>query len=374
MSNDVLSKDELVYQLALCIVPNLGDVHNKILINHLGSGKAVFDAKRSDLEKIEGIGSVRARSIKEFNDFKAAEEEIRFIEKYKIRAFFITDEGYPRRLLQCYDPPTMVFYKGTADLNASRMLAIVGTRNNTEYGRQFTEKLVKDLKDEQVTIVSGLAFGIDAIAHKAALKHELPTIGVVGHGLDTIYPTDHASLAKDMIRNGGGVFSEFFSKTKPDKHNFPLRNRIVAGLTDATVTVETDIKGGSMITAKLADAYNRDVFAVPGRTIDKKSSGCNHLIRMNKAILLNDAEELLDIMGWREEKKQPPKRKQRELFIEFSAEEKQVVQLLQEKESMHIDEINLKSGLSSSAVAAAILNLELQNIVESLPGKQYRLL
>lgn len=366
--------EDLVYQLALCIVPNVGDVHNKILIGHFGDARSIFRAKKQDLERIEGIGSVRARSIKEFNDFKTAEDEVKFIEKYKIKAFFLTDPGYPKRLLQCYDSPTVVFYKGDANLNASRMIAIVGTRNNTEYGKQFTEKLVKDLKDQDVIVVSGLAYGIDAIAHKAAMKYHIPTIGVVGHGLDTIYPADHASMAKDMIKSGGGIFSEFFSKTKPDKHNFPLRNRIVAGLTDATVTVETDIKGGSMITAKLADAYNRDVFAVPGRSIDKKSSGCNHLIRMNKAILLTDAEELVDVMGWNNHRQEYKKKNQRELFIELSAEEQVVMQILQEKESAHIDEINQGSGLTSSAVAAAILSLELQNIVQSLPGKMYKLL
>jgi DNA processing protein len=201
----------------------------------------------------------------------------------------------------------------------------------------------------------------------------LPTVGVVGHGLDKVYPSENTSLAKDMVKQGGGIVSEFFSGTKPDKHNFPLRNRIVAGLSDATVVVETNIKGGSMITAKLADAYNRDVFTVPGRTIDKASSGCNHLIKYNKAVLLTDAEELLDVLGWKEKSKEKL-RQQKELFIELTAEEKRIVQLLQEKEMVSIDEINLKSGLSSSTAAAAILNLELQNVVSSLPGKVYKLL
>jgi DNA processing protein len=323
------------------------------------------------LEKIEGIGSVRAHSIKKFNDFKPAEEEIRFIEKYKIKPLFLTDKEYPQRLLNCYDSPTLVFYRGSADLNCSRVLAIVGTRSHTDYGKSFTEKLVRDLSEQGVLIISGLAYGIDAIAHKAALKNSIPTVGVVGHGLDKMYPYDHASLAKEMVKHDGGLLTEFFSGTKPDKHNFPLRNRIVAGLSDATIVVETHIKGGSMITAKLADSYNRDVFAVPGRTTDKYSSGCNHLIKYNKAILLTDADEMLEILGWKEIKKEA--RKQKELFIELSSEEKQVIQLLQEKESIHIDEINLKSGLSSSAAAAAILNLELQGVIASLPGKMYKL-
>ncbi len=365
--------NELLHQLALTLVPNIGDVQAKILIQHFGEVSAIFKAKTSALEKIEGIGSVRAKSIKEFDDFHIAEKEQEFIEKYKIKTFFLTDKDYPKRLLNCYDSPTLLFYKGIADLNAPKIVAIVGTRTNTEYGKQFTEKLVKDLSEQNITIISGLAFGIDAMAHKAALKHGLPTVGVVGHGLDKIYPSENSSLAKEMIKEEGGILSEFFSGTKPDKHNFPLRNRIVAGISDATVVVETNIKGGSMITGNLANAYNRDVFAVPGRTTDTKSSGCNHLIKYNKAILLTDADELLELMGWKEKSKTKTK-KQKELFIELTPEEKQVVQLLQAKETVSIDEINLSSGLSSSTIAAAILNLELQNVVASLPGKMYKLL
>lgn len=365
--------NELLYQLALTLVPNIGDVQSKILVQHFGDARSIFKTKTSLLEKIEGIGSIRANSIKDFDDFHIAEKELEFIEKYKIKTFFLTDKEYPQRLLNCYDSPTLLFYKGSADLNASKIVAIVGTRSYTEYGKQFTEKLVKDLSEQNITIISGLAFGIDAFAHRAALKNNLPTVGIVGHGLDKIYPSDHAGLAKDMIKNNGGILSEFFSGTKPDKHNFPLRNRVVAGLSDATVLVETNIKGGSMITGNLANAYNRDVFAVPGRTTDTKSSGCNHLIKNNKAILLTDADELLDVMGWKEKTKTKTK-KQKELFIELSPEEKQIIQLLQEKDSVSIDEINLSSGLSSSSVAAALLNLELQNVVASLPGKMYRLI
>lgn len=364
---------ELFYQLALTLVPNIGDVQAKILVNHFGDASSIFKAKKIALEKIEGIGEVRANSIKKFDDFLLAEAELKFVEKYNIQTLFLTDNNYPKRLLNCYDSPTLLFYKGVADLNASKIIAIVGTRSNTEYGKQFTEKLVKDLSEQDILIVSGLAHGIDTIAHKSALKNHLKTVGVVGHGLDKIYPSENTNLAKDMLKQDGGILSEFFSGTKPDKHNFPLRNRIVAGLSDATVVVETNIKGGSMITAKLADAYNRDVFAVPGRTNDKASSGCNHLIKYNKAILLTDADELLDVLGWTEKKEKKTK-KQKELFIELSPEEKIIVQLLQQKETVHIDEINLQSGLSSSVAAAAILNLELQNVVASLPGKMYRLL
>lgn len=362
---------ELLYQLALTLVPNIGDVHAKILVQRFGDAASIFKAKHSLLEKIEGIGEVRARSIKHFDDFHIAEVEAKFIEKYNIRTLFLTDEAYPKRLLNCYDSPTLLFYKGTADLNASKIIAVVGTRSNTDYGKSFTEKLIGDLAAQGVVVVSGLAFGIDAIAHKAALKHSLPTIGVVGHGLNKIYPSQHAALAKEMITAGGGVLTEFFHNIKPDKHNFPLRNRIVAGMSDATVVVETAVKGGSMITAKLADAYNRDVFAAPGRTTDKMSAGCNHLIKYNKAVLLTDADELLDVMGWKEKK--TAVKKQRQLFIELTPEEQTILALLQQKETAHIDEINIGSGLSSSAVAAAILNLELQGVLQSQPGKMYKL-
>lgn len=364
---------DLLYQLALTQVPNIGDIQAKILIQQLGSAEAIFKASRKALEAIDGIGSVRAQSIHGFKDFSAAEKEALFLEQYKIKPLFLTDAAYPQRLLHCTDSPALLFYKGTADLNASKIIAIVGTRNNTDYGKKCTEKLVEDLAAHNILIVSGLAFGIDAIAHKAAIKNGLPTVGVVGHGLDKIYPQEHAGLAREMVQGNGGLLTEFWSGTKPDKHNFPLRNRVVAGVSDATIVIETDIRGGSMITAQLADAYNRDVFALPGRTNDLRSRGCNHLIQYNKAILLTDAQHLLQALGW-EEKKNKKKPAQKALFIELTPEEKTIVALLQEKETAHIDEINLRSGMSSSTVAAAILNLELANVVQSLPGKLYKLI
>lgn len=364
---------ELLYQLALTEVPNIGCVHAKILVQEFGSAEKIFKTKQQLLEKIEGIGEVRAKAIKSFHDFSKAEEEIKFIEKYKIKPLFLTDKNYPKRLLNCYDSPTLLFYKGDADLNVSKIIAIIGTRNHTEYGKQQTEKLVKDLSSQNVLVVSGMAFGIDAIAHKAAIKNDLPTVGVLGHGLDQIYPPEHSNLAKDIIKHGGGLLTEFRSKTKPDKHNFPTRNRIVAGMSDATIVIETGEKGGSMITAELANGYNKDVFALPGRVNDNKSAGCNFLIRNNKAMLLTDAEELIEVMGWEEKSQKSGARSQKELFIELSKDEKIIVDILKEKQMVHIDEINFKSGLSSGAAAAAILNLELQNVVISLPGKLYSL-
>ena len=362
---------ELQYQLSLTLIPNIGPVQTKILLQHF-EVPDIFKAKKRELEKIEGIGNIRAESIKSFTDFSKVDEEIAFIEKYKIRPLFITDKDYPKRLLNCYDSPTLLFYKGEADLNHDKVIAIIGTRNHTNYGKQITEQLVEQLTEQNVVIVSGLAFGIDAIAHKAAVKGNLRTIGVLAHGLDQVYPSQHTGLAKEMLKGGGGLLTEFTSQTKPDKHNFPTRNRIVAGMSDATIVVETGIKGGSMITAELANNYNKDVFAFPGRVTDPKSAGCNYLISNNKAALLTDARALIDLMNW-DEKKRPMLKKQKELFIELTDEERLIVNILKEKKSVHIDEINLKSGLSSSSVAAAILSLELQNVVLSLPGKLYQI-
>ncbi len=363
--------NDLLYQVALTLVPHIGDVHAKTLVNIYGSAQAIFKATKKDLENTEGIGRVRAKSIKDFADFSAPEEEIRFIEKYRITPLFITGNAYPKRLLNCYDSPMLLYYRGNADLNASRIISVVGTRNNSEYGKSVCEKLMEDLHAENILVVSGLAFGIDTIAHKAALKNNLNTVGVLAHGLDRIYPLQNKTLARQMTEQGG-LLTDFISNTNPDKQNFPKRNRIVAGICDAIIVIESGMKGGSLITAELGNGYNKDVFAIPGRTIDPRSEGCNYLIRSNKAALINNAADLLENMGWAAQKKSSPK-KQRELFIELSADEKIIVGILQQMETVQIDELYLKSGLSSSAIAAALLMLEMQGVVQSMPGKIYKL-
>jgi DNA processing protein len=364
--------NDLLYQLALTQVPHIGCVHAKLLIQQFHSAEAIFKARVADLEKTEGIGSVRARCIKTFNGFAPIEKEIAFIEKYKIKPLFINQPAYPQRLLHCYDSPTMLFYRGEADLNAARVVAVIGTRNNSAYGKQLTQKLVNELAAYEVLVVSGLAFGIDAIAHKAALENSLQTVGVLAHGLESLYPSEHTNLAKDMIKQGG-LLTEFYSDITAEKHHFPIRNRIVAGMSDAVVVVETGKKGGSMITAELANGYNRDVFAFPGKVTDAKSAGCNTLIKNNKAVLLTETQELAEMLGWSlpaSKNIQP----QKELFIHLNTEEKTIVDILSEKPSVHIDELNLRCGFSTSSIAAAILNLELQNIVQALPGKMYQLI
>ncbi len=364
--------NDLLYQLALTRVPNIGDVQAKALINCYGDAASIFKAPKKQLENIDGIGTVRASAIKAFSSFSSCEAEIDFIEKYKITPLFLTDEQYPKRLLNCYDSPSLLFYRGNADLNKPKIISVVGTRNHSDYGRQQCEKIIEDLQQEDVLVVSGLAYGIDTIAHKSSLKHRLATVGVVAHGLDRIYPSQNKTLAKEMTGNGG-LLTDFPSGTKPDKQNFPRRNRIVAGMCDALVVIESGIKGGSLITAELANSYNKDVFALPGKSTDLKSEGCNYLIRSNKASLFTSANDILEVMNWLPQEKRTP-RKQRELFIEFTPDEKILVDILQQTDQIQIDELYFKSGLSSSAVAAALLMLEMQNVLISLPGKTYKLL
>ncbi|MCY7291193.1 MAG: DNA-processing protein DprA [Ferruginibacter sp.] len=362
--------NDLLYQIALTLTPNIGDVRAKALIETFGDAESIFKASKKQLETIDGIGTIAANSIKYFADFKICEEEMAFIEKNKISTLFITDETYPKRLLNCYDSPTLLFYKGNANLNTTKIISIVGTRNNSEYGKATCEKLLEDIAEQNVLVISGLAFGIDSIAHKAALKNKLKTVGVVAHGLDKIYPAQNKMLAKEMLSHGG-LLTDFMSGTNPDRQNFPRRNRIVAGICDALIVIESSKKGGSLITAELANSYNKDVFAIPGRANDLRSEGCNYLIKNNKSLLITCADDLLHIMNWKNEPKKV--KKQRELFIELTADEKIITDILAQQETIQIDELYFKSGLSSSAVANALLMLEMQGVVAMMPGKVFKL-
>ena len=361
---------ELFYQIALSLVPRIGPVHAKSLVEHFELASAVFKASRKSLSQLEGIGEVRARNIKDFDDYKRVEAEIRFIEKYEITTHFLTDNSYPKRLLNCYDPPCILYGKGDVHLNQQKIVAIIGTRNSSSYGRQQTEKLVEELKHYQVMVVSGLALGIDAIAHKTAVKCGLPTVGIMANGLDKIYPTEHIPLVRDMLSSNGGILTELLSGTQADKHFFPARNRIVAGMADAVVVVETGRKGGSMITAELANGYHKDVLAYPGRVTDRFSEGCNYLVQHNKAQLMGSAADLAAFMRWSEQKKEAPKA-QRELFLNLNDDENKILTIIGQNGPIHIDELYQKSGCSSSVVAGALLQLELVNLVRLLPGKVY---
>jgi len=364
--------NELMYKIALTKIPNIGNVHAKSLMQVFKEPSQIFKASKFHLEKIEGIGSVRANSIKTFKDFDVCKKEIEFIQKHAIDALFFTDEKYPKRLLNCYDSPILLYYKGSSHLNASKIISIVGTRNNSEYGKQICEKFISDLKLKDALIVSGLAYGIDTIAHRAALNNNMETIGVLAHGLDRIYPSANKPLAKEMILNGG-LLTEFMSGTNPDKQNFPNRNRITAGICDALVVVETSKKGGSLITAELANDYNKDVFAFPGKVNDIKSEGCNKLIQLNKAHLITHANDLLEMMQWNEVKSNL-KKITPQLFYDLNKEELEILEFFKQKTDWQIDELCIQSKMNNSKIAAVLLSLEMNGIIISLPGKIYRLM
>ncbi len=364
-------EDELVYRIALTLIPDLGPVRIRNLVNHFGSATAIFTARKKELLQVDGIHDAIASVIRNKPCQAEAKEEIGFLQRNSIQSIFLTDANYPQRLLHCYDPPALLYYRGNFQPNPRRIISIIGTRNHTEYGKQVTEEIIEKLQTHEVTIVSGLAYGIDALAHKYALQYQLPTIGVLAHGLDTLYPHAHKSLAKEMLPQGG-LLTEFTRGSKPDKHNFPKRNRIVAGISDATIVIETATKGGSMITAELAYQYNRDLFAIPGRIRDTKSSGCLSLIKQNKAQLFTDVPDLLDTLGWTQKK--TTHSKPRELFIELSDDEKRIVELLNTDSAICFDSLYIQSGLSSSLMAKVLLSLEIQQVIQALPGKQYKLL
>ncbi len=365
-----MTDNDLLYIIALHMVPHIGDKHAKTLVQYFSSAEKIFKARRSELEKIPGIGRVRATGIAQFRNFKRAEEEIKFISKYGIKPLVQGKSGYPGRLLHCEDAPHLLYYKGNADLNAQKIISIIGTRTPGDYGREKTREIIRDLSVFSPLVVSGLAYGIDSMAHKISIKNRLPTVGILGHGLDRIYPAENKNLARAMIENGG-LLTEFMSQTSPDAQNFPMRNRIVAGLADAVIVIETGRKGGSMITADIANSYNKDVFALPGRASDIKSEGCNWLIRENRAILFNSGKEIAESMSWFAEEK-PKTVYQPVLFPEMNATEIEIFNTICHASPAGIDLISMQSQLRASELAALLLKLEMQGVIIQLPGRFYR--
>jgi DNA processing protein len=361
----------LLHQIALTQIPGVGSVYARQLLNHFGSAEGVFSATKGDLLSISGIGEKIAYTILQKAFFERAEKELDFVEKYKIKTFFYNDLDYPKRLKYCYDAPILLYYKGNAELNAQRVVSIVGTRNATPYGKELTDSIVEELKKHNVLVVSGLAYGIDAMAHKACLKNNIPTVGVVGHGLDRIYPSQHRSLAEKMISNGG-LLTEFPSQTIPDRENFPKRNRIVAGMSDATIIVEASLTGGALITAELANSYNRDVFSFPGNVKQEFSAGCNYLIKTHRANLITSAKDLEYLLGWTID--QPlDEQKQLSLRLNLSADEQKIVDVLIKNGLTAVDNLAIDSRLPQSKFAITLIGLEMQGIVIALPGKMYKL-
>lgn len=364
---------DLLYQIGLTLIDGIGDVNAKSLLAYCGNAQEVFRQKKSHLQKIPGIGEHLARSVVTSKSaLNRAAEEVEFINKYRINPLFFGSSDYPTRLKNCSDGPILLYYKGTADLNAQKIVAIVGTRRPSKYGIEKTIELVDGLTSSGALIISGLAYGVDVLAHKTALEKGLDTVGVVGHGLDRIYPQIHDKVAKKMLKQGG-LLTDFMSGTNPDAVNFPKRNRIVAGLCDALVVVESKRTGGSLITATIANSYNKDVFAVPGKAGDPLAEGSNGLIKRNRAALIENAEDLLYAMQWQESPKEPSKTKQIPLMVNLSEEEKAVITLFDTKASRHIDEVCLALQMPVSKVSALLLQLEFSNLIRSRPGKLYEL-
>lgn len=366
--NIITDHEEWFYQLALNFVPGVGGKIGRTLLEQHGSAAAVFKAPLKQLKNV-GLGE-KVKGLRDAEVLQQAEKELNFVLKNDIQLLY-PNHNYPTRLAQCSDAPLLLYYKGNASLDAAKIIAVVGTRKNTNYGHKLCDELVEGLQGlDDVLVVSGLAIGIDVIAHKKCVLLGIPTVGVLGHGLDRIYPYIHRPLSEQMLENGG-LLAEFPSETIPDRNNFPMRNRIVAGMADVTVVVESNIQGGALITAHMANSYNREVAAFPGRVNDSRSAGCNELIRTNVAAMVTKAEDVVELMNWNEGKKQ--KAVQKQLFVNLTPEEQKIVDHLQMKDSMHADELFHYTGLATSQLSATLLQLEMQGIIKALPGKYYRM-
>ncbi len=357
--------------MALTMTPQVGGTTARTLIDHCGSIEEIFNTSKKALCKIPRITENIANDIVSKKMFQAAELEWQFIQENDIQIYFYTEPNFPKRLKDCKDAPILFFFRGKTDFNQSKTLAIIGTRNATDYGKDLTHQIVKDLAQYQPLIVSGLAYGIDIAAHKAALHTGLETVGVLGQGLDAVYPAQHTGFALQMMEQGG-ILSEFKSYTKVDRGNFPSRNRIVAGLSDAILVVQTAEKGGSMITARQGHAYHREILAIPARVGDEYGKGCNTLIKKNIATLVESAEDIAHHLGWNRSKR--PKNQQQTLFVELSPQETKITNLFKESNTLHKDELNSQSPLGYSETAAVLLTLELKGLIKILPGNQFKLL
>lgn len=357
--------------LALHAIPGIGDVTLRQLISYAGDAENVFKTPKGKLLKIPGIGRVTAESIRTGNTYKQAEAELKQAEKEDVRILLFTDAAYPSRLKQIPDSPCVLYVKGNVDFENPKTVGIVGTRKATDYGKVCVEDLIVGLKNHHPLIVSGLAYGIDIQAHKQAIVHNIPTIGVMGSGVDIIYPHAHRDTAKKMLNNGGLVTENAFG-VKPDAHNFPARNRIIAGLSDALVVVEAAEKGGALITAEISNSYNKDVFAFPGNIGQSYSEGCNNLIKANKAYMITSVKDLEYLMNW--DLDEIPKKKSALALDTFDHEEQVVLQvLLSNNNQLMIDELSWKSNIGISRLASILLNLEFKGVMSSLPGKVYKL-
>lgn len=375
MSNTI-NQQEVLHCLALQQLPGVGIISARVLYDVFSNATDVF-ARRDEL--VHYTQPAQRRLIKQLDcpeAFRRAEQELTFAQKNGIDAICIGDRRYPSRLRECPDAPLVLFFKGNTNLNALRIVSLVGTRNATDYGRQLCNDFIRDLKIlcPEVLIVSGLAYGIDIAAHRAALEHQLPTVGVLAHGLDRIYPAVHRKTAIEML-DQGGLLTEYMTGTNPDRQNFVQRNRIVAGMADATIVVESAGKGGALITAGLATDYHRDCFAFPGRVGDPFSLGCNALVRDNKAALILSAEDFVKAMSWDLSltHKQAPQAIQRQLFLDLSPEEEALVAALRpHRDGLQINLLVVEADIPINRASALLFELEMKGVVKALAGGVYK--
>ena len=364
-----MSENQTIATLALQHVPKIGPTTAKKLITHCGSAEAVFNEKKSSLLKIDGIGLMITQGLFDKVHFEEAENELRFIKDNNIKYSYFLDSNYPEGLKHCLDGPILLFETGNIKLEGKRIISIVGARKITTSGIAFCEKLVEELAVYNPVIVSGFAYGTDITAHKAALKNNLQTIGCLAHGLNQIYPKVHKKYMADVEKHGG-FFSDFWSTDVFDRNNFLKRNRIIAGLSEATIVIESAEKGGSLVTADIANSYNRDVFAVPGRTTDSQSVGCNNLIKTSQAHLLSNPLDVPYLLGWELENEVKPV-VQKQLFIELEPDEKIIYNFLKENNKELLDVIALNCNMPTYKLAGLLLNMELKGVVRPLPGKLF---
>ena len=369
----MINDAELRFKIAITQIPGIGPVNGKVLMAYCGSAQAVLTATKKELMQIPGVGETTTKSVLDHSAaaLARADCELDFIDKNNVQVLFYADKNYPARLKQYNDCPFLLYFKGSVSLDHARTVGVVGTRKITPYGEMMCDQIVTDLLKYDVQVISGLAYGVDVAAHKRCLDIGIPTIGIMGNGLGRVYPHAHKRTAERMIENGG-LLTEHLQDIGPEREHFPMRNRLIAALSDALVVVETAESGGSIITAELANTYNKDVFAVPGRLNDPFSKGCNKLIKTNKAALIESAADISYIMRW-DEMDNKQRNVQAQLFVELTEDEQLMVDTLRGSTDMQIDAITTKTGFSPSKTASLLLTLEFQGLVKAMPGKRYML-
>ncbi len=361
-----MEKEELLAVLRLQITKNIGDVIAKKLIQHFSCAKAIFEAKKKDLLQIDGIGEYIVNQLLNDSTLKKAEKELEYIAKHNVGYYYFLHDDYPQQLKHCIDAPILIFKDGNIALSNQKIISVVGTRNITSYGTGFCTELIDDLAQFNPIIVSGFAYGVDICAHKTALKNNLQTIGVFAHGLDQVYPKVHKKYMSSVLEHGG-FLTEFWHEEVPLRENFLKRNRIVAGISEATIIIESAEKGGSLVTAGIANSYHKDVFALPGRAADIFSKGCNNLIKNNQAHLLNTAEDIVKMLNWDISEKSAVK--QTQLFIALDENEQKIYDYLQKNGKQLLDVIAIDCNIPSYQLSSILMQMELKGVIKPHPGK-----